>query len=54
MCLLQVIKKAQELRKIQEDSQRRKTENRRKHARPGSEDLETQPERKKRVLTEMV
>ena len=47
------IKKAQELVRIQNDSERRKAENRRKHSRPDSEEFNFVPERKKRVLTEM-
>jgi DDB1- and CUL4-associated factor 13 len=47
------IKKAAELERIQKDSERRKAENRRKHARPDSDEFNFVPERKKRVLSEM-
>lgn len=48
------IKKAQDLIRIQNDSQRRKAQNRRKHAaKPDSEEFQFQPERQKKVLAEM-
>jgi len=47
------IKKAQELVRVQQDSQRRKSQNRRKHAKPDSDEFKFVPERKQRVVAEM-
>ena len=47
-----IVREAAELKRVMKDSERRKAANRRKTAKPGSEDMHFVPERKQRVWAE--